>query len=118
MKRLMLLMVFLVFICNVLFAQFVIDSTKTMNSETFLELRDATAPDVYTDDVMRFYWSKLIGVPMRDDEEMYGGRADYDPINWASHYAKEALWGAIGHETNEYVKEAFGGSEIELSIDN
>jgi hypothetical protein len=75
------------------------DSTKTMNEETFIALREATAPGTYTDEVMRFYWSKLIGVPVRYDDEFNEGRADYEPINKASHYAKEALWGAIGHET-------------------
>ena len=66
-------------------------------------LRNATDPVTYTDEVMRFYWCKLIGIdPPPEGEngegDFRGERADYEPINKASTYAKEAFWGAIGHD--------------------
>lgn len=103
MKKLFLLAVFLLTVCNLVFAQFAVDETKTMDYDTFQSLRNATASTGY-DDVMRWYWCKLIGItPPVDGEEgddLRENRAEYQPLNMASYYAKEAFWGAIGHETN------------------
>ena len=110
MKRLLLFLFFTVF-SNIVFAQFVVDSTKTMNGDTFIALREATEPGTFTDEIMRFYWSKLIGVPMRDDDE-YDREAEYHPINWSSYYAKESIWGAIGHEYTEHDPPVNGADDI------
>ena len=86
MKKLVLLTVFLLFTCSLLFAQFAVDETKTMDYDTFQSLRNATAPTGY-DEVMRWYWCKLIGItPPIDGEEgddFRENRADYEPLNLA-----------------------------------
>jgi len=86
MKKLFLLTVFLLSFCSLLFSQTVVDSTKTMNEDTFIALREATAPETYTDEVMRFYWCKLIGIDPppeggNGEGDFRGDRADYEPIN-------------------------------------
>ncbi len=87
MKKLILLLSLFFVFCVTLNAQdFAVDSTRTMNNEIFQALRNATEPDVYTDEVMRFYWCKLIGIdPPPDGEngegDFRGERADYEPIN-------------------------------------
>lgn len=122
MKRLFLLVLFLLIVCNLVFAQFAVDSTKTMNEDTFIALREATAPGTYTDEVMRFYWCKLIGIdPPPDGEDgegdFRGERADYEPINKAYTYAKEAFWGAIGHDMPDTVPPTYPSDKLNLALD-
>ena len=85
-KAVLFLSVFFMFFITLYAQDFAVDSTRTMNNETFQSLRNATDPNIYKDEVMRFYWCKLIGIdPPPDGEngegDFRGERADYEPIN-------------------------------------
>jgi hypothetical protein len=99
MKNFILILSFIV-ICTLAFGE--LTQTKTMESTLFSDLKNACADSLTggdgSDEVMTFYYNRL--KQTRDDEDDWReSRASFEPINQASHYAKESFWGAIGHDT-------------------
>ncbi|MCD4770027.1 MAG: heparinase II/III-family protein, partial [Bacteroidales bacterium] len=103
MKKLLSLLLGLLIVSSLL-ASF-LDETKTMDATVFGALFDAIDYDNGHDEVMRFYWDKLVDGASPNPTSRYEGeddwseeRADYEPINWASTYAKNSLIGALAVE--------------------
>jgi hypothetical protein len=86
MKKLLSLLVGLVIVSS-LMGSF-LDETKTMDATLFGNLYDAIDYDNGHDEIMRFYWDKLVDGASPNPTSRYEGeddwreeRTDYDPIN-------------------------------------
>jgi hypothetical protein len=82
-----LCLVIILLTVNSLFGSF-LDETKTMDATLFGALFDAIDYDNGHDEVMRFYWDKLVDGASPNPTSRYEGeddwreeRADYEPIN-------------------------------------
>lgn len=96
MKRIMILTALLLVFVTTLYADFAVDSTRSMSSDHFIAIRDDF---IITGSPERHYWEEFIDrTPFKDDSLVIDGMKGYNLFN--SHlYAKEALWGAVVIET-------------------
>lgn len=101
MKTIIILLVILLLCVNI-YAQYEgrVPRTATIDSLSLYSIRTATHPGSYTDDLMRYYWLKYIGEPT--DSLLFDDREDRTEYFKTDVYAKEAFWGAIGHDTQEH----------------
>ena len=112
MKKLLSLMLVLLIVSSV-FASY-LDETKTMDTTLFGNLYDAIDYDNGHDEVMRFYWDKLVQYASpnptsryKGEDDWREGKASYEPINYASTYAANSLIGALAVEKTDTEAEAF-----------
>jgi hypothetical protein len=101
MKRTIIIIACLIILTSGLTASY-LPQTKTMSSEQFSALFNAIDYADGHDEVMRFYWDKIVqnATPnptsrYESDDDWREERATYEPINWSSTYAKNSLIGAL-----------------------
>ena len=119
-----LCLIIILLIVSSLFGSY-LDETKTMDVTVFGALFDAIDYDNGHDEVMRFYWDELVDGASPNPTSRYEGeddwreeRADYDPINWASTYARNSLIGALAVEKTDDEAVAFLNSAKDHLIYN
>lgn len=83
-------------ICVNFQSQTLVERTKTIDQATLNSIREATAPGIYTDIMMRNYWLGYINFPT--DTLFYNERGETRVSFGTGSYTYQAFWGAIGHD--------------------